>query len=216
MTLFGGAPGASILTDTLWLEASPRFLLPNLMHTPIYIVHGVSDTLVPNATKVYTYMQARHVVDTPNYSDARGTAWTLDQLHAQWPGSYLEQHVWPPADHGSTQNHWLPDNILSFFRNYSLVTNPVTIAFTTYEDKHTQAYWLQLNLMQPRTATPGLVYAIRDPVHNSLRLQVTGSLTLTIDMNPAGLIATRPLTIVVTPISGSIPHGDLAIILAGT
>ena len=202
--LFGGAPGASVVTDSLWYEYGPRFLLPNLMHTPVRIVHGISDTVIPNGLTGVSYMQSRHIVDTPGFTDTRGTATTLQQLAAAWPGGYYEEHLWPPAEHGEAAQYWLPDNILSFFDAHLLVTNPLTVAFTTYDNLHTRAYWLQMSLVQPSSARPALVYASREPASNRAALQVTGSLTLTLDIAAMGLTSSMPLTLSVEPLTGAV------------
>jgi hypothetical protein len=215
-TLLGGAAGASPITDTSWYQNSPRFLLPNLMHTPLTIVHGLSDALVPNAVSIWPYMQSRHIVDTPGFADTRGRATTLQELRAQWPSSYEVVYSWPPVNHGAGGLYWITDSVLSFFDAHFLVTNPLTVAFTTYEDKHTRAYWLQLNLTQPWTAQPALVYAIRYPSQNAAQLLVTGSMTLTLDMPMMELTSTKPLTLVVQPVNGVVPAGAVAVVWSGT
>ena len=105
-------------------------------------------------------------MDTPGFSDSRGRAITLDDLAATWPGSYYEEHLWPQADHGGTSLLWLPEDVLTFFDAHPLIANPTIVAFTTYESRHTRAYWLQLGLTMPYTARPGLVYATRNPSAN--------------------------------------------------
>lgn len=217
-TLFAGAPGSSAITDTYYYQNSPRFVLTNLMHTPVWILHGISDTLIPNSSAYWPYMESRHVVDTSGYSDSRGTAATLDQLAALYPGSFTEQHSWPIADHGlaSTLAFYSPTQILNFFDAHTLVTNPITIGFSTYDTRHTVAYWLQMNLVHPWSATPGLVFAARDAPRNSLSMQVTGSVTLTLDLARMGLVNTLAMTTVVQPLNGTSFAGDLAIIYSGT
>ena len=215
--LLGGQPGESVVTDSLWYEYSPRFLLPNLMHTPVYFVHGISDTFMPNALAVYPYMQSRHIVDTPGYSDTRGSATNLQQLGAVWPGAFVEQHLWPPVEHAQGEStSWLPGDILNFFDAQSMVTNPLTVALTTYDNRHTRAYWLQMQLVHPSSAMPALVYAMRDAGTNSATLRVTGSLTLTLDIAGMGLSSGLPLTLSVQPAAGPGPAGDVAIVLSGT
>jgi len=214
-TLFGGPYSQTVALKTYYYENSPRFLLPNLMHTPLRIVHGISDTTIPNSTAIWPYMESRHIVDTPGFSDSRGTATTLPQLRAAWPGSFYEEHLWPPLSHGAGSLSWTAESALTFFDAHLRVTNPLTVAFTTYDDKHTRAYWLQLNLTQPWTAIPGLVYATRSPTLNTVQLQVTGSMTISLDMLPMGLTSTAPLTVAVQPVNGSGPAGDLAVVLSG-
>ena len=214
-TLFGGPYSQTAAIKTYYYENSPRFLLPNLMSTPIRVVHGVSDITIPNATNIWPYMESRHFVDTPGFSDSRGQAITLQQLGAAWPGSFYEEHLWPAANHGSGSLYWLPEEILTFFDAHPLSANPTTVAFTTYEDEHTRAYWLQLNLTQPWTAVPGLVYATRNPALNTMLLQVTGSMTITLDLLPMGLTSATPLTVTVQPVNGVAPAGDLAVVLSG-
>ena len=214
-TLLGGVYGQSVITDTHWYQNSPRFLLPNLMHTPVRIVHGISDTIIPNSTSRWPYMESRHIVDTPGFVDSRGRASTLQELDAAWPGSFYEEHFWPNADHGLASLSYVPEEVLTFFDAHPLITNPITAAFTTYEDRHTRAYWLQLNLTHPWTGVPGLVYATRNPAGNSVQLQVTGSMTATLDMAPMGLSSATPLTATLQPISGTAPSGDLALVLSG-
>jgi predicted esterase len=214
-TLFGGVYSQTAVTQTLYYQNSPRFLAPNLMHTPIRVVHGISDTLIPNATHVWAYMQSRHMVDTPGFADSRGQAITVQQLQAAWPGTYAEEHVWPAATHGSGSVYWVPEEILDFFDAHPRNANPTTVAFTTYEDRHTRAYWLQLNLTQPWTAVPGLVYATRDSLQNFVQLRAAGSMTITLDMLPMGLTSATPLTLVIQPASGAGPAGDLAVVFSG-
>jgi pimeloyl-ACP methyl ester carboxylesterase len=214
-TLLGGAPGQSAITDTHWYLNSPRFLLPNLMHTPIRVLHGISDTFIPNATAIWPYMQSRHIVDTPGFVDSRGQATTLQELAAAWPGSFYEEHVWPNAEHGPASLSYAPTDVLAFLDAHPLITNPITVAFTTYEDRHTRAYWLKLNLTRPWTAMPGQVYATRNPAGNSVQLQVAGSMTLTLDMTPMGLTSVVPLAIVAQPISPAAQVNELAVVLSG-
>jgi hypothetical protein len=239
--VIGGMHGQSALTDTYWYENSPRFIMPNMMHTPLFVIHGTLDEIIPNNTLVWPYMQSRHVVDTPGFTDSRGRAITMQELRAEWPGSYYEEHLWPPTEHSfTTPEFYLPDSILTFFDSHPLDPNPLSVAFTTYEDRHTRAYWLQLHLTHPWTATPGLVYATRDPAANAVTLQVAGSMTITLDMQPMGLTSVAPLTLVVeprpaatlaptlplpapalplvatsTPTPGPAPAGDLALVLSG-
>jgi len=214
--LIGGTPGASVVTDSLWYENSPRFLLPNLMHTPVRFVHGISDTTFPNGLTVFSYMQSRHIVDAPGFTDTRGLATTMQELAAAWPGGYYEEHLWPQAAHNETVPYWRPGDILSFFDAHLLVTNPLTVAFTTYDNQHTRAYWLQMNLVQPTSARPALVYATRAPASNRAALQVTGSLTLTLDIAGMGLDSSMPLTLSVQPLAATGSAGDLAVVLSGT
>ncbi len=214
-TVLGGDPGATVLTDTYWLENSPRFLLGNLMHTPVYVVHGISDTLLPNDISIAPYMQSRHIVDTPGFVDSRGRATTLDELEALWPGDFVEQHLWPVANHGMAQSFWLPEDVLTFFDHYQLAVSPLAVAFTTYDDRHTRAYWLRLDLVHRWTATAGTVIVSRRPATNTVRVQAQGSLTLTLDVTAMGLSTSIPLTAVVQPISAAV-SSDVALVLSGT
>lgn len=214
--LLGGPYTQTAAIKTYYYQNSPRFLISNLMHTPIRVVHGISDTLIPNATSTWPYMESRHIVDTPGFTDSRGRAYTLPEMAAVWPGSFYEEHLWPQLDHGAGVLSWTAESVLTFFDAHTLITNPTTVGFTTYEDKHTEAYWLQLNLTQPWTATPGQVYATRNSLANSVQLQVTGSMTITLDMPMMGLTSTLPLTAVVQSVNGLLPAGDLALTLSGT
>ncbi len=213
-TVLGGNPGQSVLTDTYWLENSPRFLIGNLMHTAVYIVHGTTDTLLPNDTAIAPYMQSRHVVDVPGFVDSRGRATTLDELAALWAGDFIEQHLWPPTNHGGTQAYWLPDDVLTFFDQHPLVDHPLDVAFTTFDDRHTRAYWLQLDLVHPWTATPGSVIVSRMPATNMLRVQALGSLTVTLDLPAMALTTTAPLKVIMQPISAAVAS-DVALVLTG-
>ncbi len=215
-TLFGGPYSQTAAIKTYYYENSPRFLISNLMNTPIRVVHGISDILIPNATNIWRYMESRHILDTPGFSDSRGQAVTLQQMQSAWPGSFYEEHLWPAATHGSGSLYWLPEEILAFFDAHTLMSNPLNVGFTTYEDRHTRAYWLQMSLTQPWTALPGSVYATRSPALNSVQLQVTGSMTITLDMLPMGLTSAAPLTVTVQPANGVAPAGDLAVVLSGT
>ena len=211
-----GSYGQNAATDTRWYQNSPRFLLANLMHTPVRILHGTQDTFIPNSTSDWPYMQSRHVVDTPGYVDARGSATTLQELATAWPGAYYEEHVWPNADHGPASLSFTADQVLTFFDAHTLVTNPLTVSFATYDDQHTHAYWLQLDLLQPWTAVPGRVVATRVPATNSVAMQVSGRFDLTLDMAAMGLDASSPLNIDVEPQNGAPANTAVGVVLSGT
>jgi len=52
-------------------------------------------------------------------------------------------------------------------------------------------------------------------VLNTVQLQVTGSMTITLDLLPMGLTSAAPLTVTVQPVNGVTPAGDLAVVLSG-
>jgi hypothetical protein len=213
-SVVGGLYGQTPYTDTNWYMISPRFFMLNLMNTPLRFVHGTQDTAIPNSTSTWPYMQSRHVVDTPGYVDSRGGTLTLQQLQAAWPGKYYEEHQWPQTGHvGSIL---VPTDTLAFFDQHTLITDPLSVAFSTYEDHHTRAYWLKMDLFQPWTTRPGVAYAVRDPGANSVQLQVTGSMTITLDMPAMGLTSDIGLSVNVQPVSGVAPAGELALVLSGT
>lgn len=211
--LLGGAPGASTASDTFWYQNSPRFLLRNLMNTPVRIVHGTADTVIPNALAVWPYMHSRHVVDSQGYGDERGQITTLQELAAAWPGRYYEEHLWPAGDHGSASLEFKAEDILNFFDAHELESNPASVAFSTYDDKHTEAYWLKLELSQPGIAVPGSVYATNDPAANTVQLTSAGSVSITLDLLRMGLSSEAPITIQVSPEDGS--AGDVELKLRG-
>jgi predicted peptidase len=213
-TLFHGVYAQTALTDTYWYQNSPRFLLANLMHTPVRVIHGTSDTVIPNSLAIWRFMESRHIIDVAGFTDSRGRAMTLQEMSLLWPGSYIEEHSWPVADHGLGSLYYRPDEVLAFFDAHVRESHPATVAFTTYDDRHTHAYWLEMNLVQPWTATPGSVYARRLANANALHLQVSGSITLAVDLNAVGLLSLLPLTCTVEPIGAS-GSSNLALVLAG-
>jgi predicted esterase len=214
----GGAFTYSTAVETRWYQNSPRFTLDNLMHTPVLFVHGEKDTVVPNAidaaNPLKTYAHSHHLVDVSGFVDSRGTISTLQDLAAEWPGGYLEGHNFP-ANKGHTSEIFDPDECMDFFDAHSLVTHPSTVAFTTYDDQHTTAYWLKMDLAHPNTAVPATVFAALEPANNAVRLQLGGESTLTLDLNEMGLTVNSPMTLKLSPRNSAAPPASTGFVLSG-
>jgi pimeloyl-ACP methyl ester carboxylesterase len=194
----GGAYSQSPAVATRWYQNSPRFTLANLMHTPVLFIHGEADTAVPNAVDaadpLKTYAQSHHLVDVSGFVDSRGTISTLQDLATEWPGGFVEQHDFP-ASMGHTSEIFDPDSCLDFFDAHTLVTHPTTLAFTTYDDQHTQAYWLKMELAHPNTAVPATVFASLDQHNNTVLMQLGGESKLTLNLTEMGLTVDTPMTL---------------------
>ena len=77
--------------------------------------------------------------------------------------------------------------MFEFFNQHTLDPNPLQIALTTYEDEHTSAYWGRIEIASPWSGGFGSFRASRDPLGNSLSVELSSVAIATFDLPPAEL-----------------------------
>jgi len=193
VTALGGSPSsADPVVVSRWRMIGARWLIDNAMNTPVHAFHGDLDTSVNNVPTLPSgqpkYAHAHHVIDLPGWVDPRGQAVTLLELAQQYPGYYIGEGTWvPTAGHNADAVIEPPSVMFDFFNQHTLDPSPLQVAFTTYEDEHTEAFWGQIEIANPWSAESGAFRASRDVLGNSLSVELTRVAIATFDLPRAEL-----------------------------
>jgi len=200
-TALGGDPVTTtdMTVRTRWLMISARFLLENAMHTPMHGFYGDLDSSVPNNPS-RGYAHGHHVIDTPGWKDEWGSAITLKELAEQYPGHYIGEGTWVP-NMGHMRELADPDTLYQFFDKHTLDPNPRQIAFKTYDDVHTTAYWGRIDIARPWSTAYGLFRAARNPEQNSFTVSADGESTITLDLRRMEIGLGRPILFQAGPLN---------------
>ena len=192
-TALGGAPSSTDpVVISRWRMIGARWLIDNAMNTPVHAFHGDLDKAANNVPTSSSgqpqYAHAHHVIDLPGWVDEWGQAVTLLELAQQYPGYYIGEGTWvPTAGHSADAAIEPPSIMFEFFNQHTLDPSPLQIAFKTYEDEHTRAYWGQIEIANPWSTEFGAFRASRDALGNSLSVELSRVAKATFDLPRAEL-----------------------------
>jgi len=185
-TALGGDPidTTDPVVKTRWLMIGARWLIDNTMNTPVHVFHGEADTSVNNLTNLTPakYAHSRNVIDTPGWTDSYGTATTMQELAAQYPGYYVGEGTYVPGVGHVAQDVFDGAILFQFLNQHTNNPNPLQIALKTYDDVHETAYWGHIDIAAPWTTAYGRFHATRDPASNSFSVTADGQSTITLDL----------------------------------
>lgn len=191
----GPAAGAHGETLALWYAQSARFLLPNARNIPIALFHGTADTVVPDSTALFPYRNTHHIADTPGFSDERGPAPTLAELHAADPDGYSFTATYPAGIGHDEETLLTPAALFGFVAGKSRPFRPLRVVATTYEAAGKDFYWLRLERTAAPDGTPVTISA--DLGAQSVRLAAGGDPSVTLDCAAAGLDPAHAITLTI-------------------
>lgn len=219
----GGEPFDSAMVDTFYTITSGRFLLENAYNLPVWVGHGLNDTVASNTTVESPFLHGFHVTTDTSWSGCHGTTMlcfghtpTLSELAASHPMGYPWAYMFTPVGHVADARWFTgtaaaagllgtPDpaspgdliGVFDFLASRSRVTSPDTVVYKTYTDTHERAYWVELSSSVPWTDVPAAVRASRDTTANHIDCEIVRAAAVRFDLGLAGLSLTSagPLTI---------------------
>ena len=178
-----------------WFAQSPRFYLGNARNVPLYLAHGTADTVVPDSTTLFPYRNTHHIADTPGFKDARGSVPTLSELRLQDPAGYVFQTSYPAGVDHVQELVLAPKALFDFMLGKIRTRHPDRVVATTYDATERGYYWARLGRIGPPDGAPAGLDATVDPAGNALSMRISGSPTVDLRVEDAGLDASQPLTL---------------------
>ncbi|MBN1288164.1 MAG: prolyl oligopeptidase family serine peptidase [Actinobacteria bacterium] len=197
-SIAGGEPGGNYPERMSLLNGnSARYILENAVNSNFRICHGTPDSNVPNtydpvqvawwvpwwifwiqapAPEPYTWV-------TATYRNGKDIA----DLLASWssPGRYSSEYITSPyLGHGFQDSY---SEFLDYFGARQLNRNPTEVAYKTYDDRNTGAWWLKVQIPQPDTDNPGMARVVADPVENSAVIHARNLSRVELDLVRMGL-----------------------------
>ena len=107
-----------------WQSRSAAFLIENLAHTPVWMVHGEWDRGVGGGVPVEHSRQMARRMEEQDY-----------------PYKYTEV---PKTGHGCrTPDIW--EEVILWFLNQRKERNPNHVSLTTYDLRHNRSYWVTID-----------------------------------------------------------------------
>lgn len=228
--LAGGEAGPSYPERMSVLNgSSARYILENAVNNCWRIVHGTPDANVPNSREPvqiswwapWWFMWGQLPAPAP-YSPATSTyanGEDIADLLQSWssPGRYSCEYLTSPViGHGFLDPYAETAN---FFQNKALSRRPAEVAYKTYDDSNTGAWWLRLHVPHPGRNEPGMARVSVDAAANAASIHARNLSRLRLDLGWMGLDtgAGRTLTFTLdddtSPNVFSIPEGTGALTL---
>jgi hypothetical protein len=104
--------------------------------------------------------------------------------------NYSDDYIWGAHGGGMCVDLIHPQNTLSFFYNtassfYNEHLNPPTVAYKTYDNEHTTAWWLDMEIVSPDEDKPGLARV--GVSGNTVDAHVKNVKNLTLDLTRMGI-----------------------------
>jgi pimeloyl-ACP methyl ester carboxylesterase len=197
-TIVGGEPDAAYPDRQSILNgSSARYILENALNSSFRIVQGTPDAIVPNSRDpvpitwwgpwFITWGQipapAKYTPATSTYANGKDMA----DLLASWSvnGGYSSTYVTDPnVGHGFIEPY---ADTAAYFMTKTLNRKPAEVAYKTYDNKNTGAWWLKLQIAQPGQNKPGMARAKANPSANSAALHARNLSRLSLDVRRMGL-----------------------------
>lgn len=166
-TLSGSEPDAAHPERlSVWNGSSARYILENAVNTNLRIVHGTPDANVPNSRDPVgiawwqpwwiLWLQlpapAPYNVGVSTYCNGKDIADTL----ASWASGTRYQSVYvtnPFLGHGFLEPY---ADTANYFMSKTLNRKPLEVAYKTFDNVNTGAWWLRLEIPQPGTDSAAL------------------------------------------------------------
>ena len=196
--LAGGEPSPAYPERMSVLNgSSARYILENAVNNYWRIVHGTPDSNVPNSHDPvqiswwapWLFMWGQTPAPAP-YSPATSTyanGKDIADLLQAWSsgGKYYCEYVTDPLiGHGFLEPY---ADTADFFQGKTLNRRPTEVAYKTYDDVNTGAWWLRLEIPNPGRNQPGMARVSVNTTANSAAVHARNLSRLSLDLGWMGL-----------------------------
>ncbi|MEW6554122.1 MAG: hypothetical protein AB1384_07535 [Actinomycetota bacterium] len=187
------------LDTPLMKDFSARYVLENMANMPVRIVQGLNDSNFPNMRENLTVMWWRrsdpashfwwHVEAPAPYSPATATFENGGDIHdllTTWSaqGPYYSEYVTSPyGGHGFMEPY---EVTAAFFAAQARKRHPTQVAYKSYDDEVSEAYWLKMKRFAAAGEEAALARAEVDNAANALDTHTRNVERLTLDLAAAG------------------------------
>lgn len=184
----------------LMRDYSARYVLENMANMPIRIVQGLNDSNFPNSYENLTvvwWMKTDpsstwwwHVQAPAPYSPATATFANGGDIYealTDWSGLgpyYAEYNTSPWGGHGFMEPY---DTTANFFKAHARVRHPAEVAYKSYDDESSEAYWMRMRRYAAAGEEAALARAAVDRTANAVAAHAKNVETLTLDLVDAGI-----------------------------
>jgi hypothetical protein len=183
----------------LMKDFSARYVLENMANMPIRIVQGLGDSNFPNSHEgliVMWYMRNDpsspwlHVEAPAPYSPATATfanGGDIYNLLTAWSSQgpyYAEYNTSPWGGHGFMEPYGVT---AAFFAAQARERHPTQVAYKSYDDEVSEAYWLKMKRYVAAGEEAALARASVDRAANTLDAHARNVEVLTLDLAGAGI-----------------------------
>ncbi len=180
-------------------DNSARYVLENMANMPIRIVQGLNDSNFPNSYENLTVMWWSrsdpsawwvHVEAPAPYSPATATFANGGDIHnllTAWSGQgpyYSEYNTSPWGGHGFMEPYGVT---AAFFAAQARDRHPTQVAYKTYDDEVSTAYWLEMKRYAAAGEEAALARAEVDREANVISAHVRNVEELSLDLMDAGV-----------------------------
>ncbi len=190
------------LDTPLMKDYSARYVLENMANMPIRIVQGLNDSNFPNSYTNLTVMWWtkmdpanpsswwRHVEAPAPYSPATATFANGGDIHkllTTWSALgpyYSEYNTSPFGGHGFMEPY---ETTATFFKAQVRNRHPVKVAYKSYDDNESTAYWMSMRRYAAAGDEAALARAGVDRAANIVDARVRNAEALTLDLMGAGV-----------------------------
>lgn len=194
----GGEPGPSFPERLSVLNgSSARYILENAVNGNFRIVHGTPDSNIPNSHDpvpvswwapwwifwIQYPAPAPYNPATATYRNGKDIA----DLLASWSqaGGYSSEYLTHPyLGHGYMDAY---GDTAAYFLQKTADRRPLEVAYKTYDDANTGAWWLSLRIPEPGSNRPGMARVVADPPANSAAIHARNLTWLQLDVARMGL-----------------------------
>jgi pimeloyl-ACP methyl ester carboxylesterase len=216
-TLAGGEPSASYPQRMSVLNgSSARYILENGLNNYWRILHGANDNMVPNSHEPVeitwwapwfflwapTPAPDGYTPATPTYANGKDIA-DLLQAWSSSGGYYCEYVTSATGGHGFLESY---TESADFFTGKSLNRRPSEVAYKTYDDVNTGAWWLRLQIPNPGLNQPGMARVKVNSTANSAAVHARNLIRLSLDLEWMGLSNSAGKTITMTLDNNTSPN----------
>ena len=187
------------LDTPLIKDYSTRYVLENMANMPVRIVQGLGDSNFPNSYQNLTVMWWTktdpsgwwwHVNAPAPYSPATATfanGGDIFNLLTAWSGQgpyYAEYNTSPWGGHGFMEPY---EMTAAFFRAQARNRHPIRVAYKSYDDDVSTAYWMKMRRYTAAGGEAALARAGVDRAANAVDAHVRNVEALTLDLMEAGV-----------------------------
>lgn len=176
---------------------SARYILENAINNFWRINHGTPDNNVPNSHEPVTIQWSvpflwwwtlapappPYTTATATYANGKDIYDILSAWSAR--GGYNATYITDPnLGHGFLEPYV---DTVNYFMDKSANRRPSEVAFKTYDDVNTKAWWLQLKIPHPGTNEPGMARVMANAASNAAAIHARNLTWLALDLGWMGL-----------------------------
>jgi hypothetical protein len=184
----------------LMRDYSARYVLENMANMPIRIVQGLGDSNFPNSHENLIVMWWKksdpsstwwqHVEAPAPYSPATAAfanGGDIYDLLTAWSGEgpyYAEYNTSPYGGHGFMEPYGVT---AAFFAAQARERHPAQVAYKSYDDEVSEAYWLKMKRYAAAGEEAALARAAVEQSANTVDAHARNVEVLTLDLGDAGI-----------------------------